>query len=73
MPVITLVIVPAIAGIVFLCLAAGGVWLSLGRGRALQSAATAGPLRRDALTFAVGAVLLAGFFLFNAVFVYVMG
>jgi hypothetical protein len=62
------VIVPAIAGIIFISLAVGGLWLFRHWGRNAASAATVRPLRRDALFFSFGALLLAGFFLFHAGF-----
>lgn len=62
------VVVPAIAGMIFLSLAIGGLWLFRHWGRNASCAATVRPLRRDALAFSFGALLLTGYFLFHAVF-----
>jgi hypothetical protein len=68
-----LITMPFGLAILFLLLAAGTWWVRLRiRKRMLNADTLKGPLR-DAAVFSFGAVLLGGFFLFDAVFSYLMG
>lgn len=68
-----LIAVPFGLAVFFLALAIAGGWIGLAAGDRSQTAAPMRALRRDAAIFSLGALLLAGFFLFTAGFFHFMG